>query len=130
MATRKKAQSKRVEEVVDTEVKHPVSMPLSELHRSKLELMELRVSSLVKPIQDALVRKYQELLRVDLEQILTTDPVIVAAKKAQSAYVNEVLDEIESLLPEGYAVHMLSHETGNAEATYNPEQRGKRLSTG
>lgn len=106
-----------------------VSVTLTELQRYKLEALEGRVTALVRPVREALLKKYQQLMDEELQSIVRTHPVISTAQNERDAYVDEVLNSVEAQLPDGYAVFMLSHESGEAHARLSPDQRGKRLTT-
>lgn len=127
MAARKtkKDRASASEEAVALHV--PLSVPLTELQRYKLEALELRVSTVLEPIKHQLAAKYNELMQQEFARVKAADARIIEACRARDAYVNEVLDSAEQQAPDGYAAILVSHETGQVEMSYNPAQRGKRL---
>lgn len=123
-APKRKTKAPKKEPVIE---RVPVEVPITELQKAKLELLEARVASLVNPLREQITQKYMALANQELQKALKENEAILKATSERTKYINGVLDEIEPNLPEGYAVIMLSYEQGVAQAQYNPQQRGKRL---
>ncbi len=104
-----------------------VVVTLSELHRYKLEALESRPKMLKNRILADIERKHAVMVQVEYQKVCGGDDLLKAYEFQQNKGVNEILDELEPTIPEGYAFGKLEHETGMATARFAPATRGQRL---
>lgn len=127
--TTKKRSAKKKDAAVTppAALREPVTVPLEELYVYKLQLLtknlEEAKAAIAKPLQEA----FEAELRKRIEADLAADEAVVAANSARTDCVNEVLERVELVLPEGYAVSVISPENATVTAEFNPEQEDQRL---
>ena len=113
----KKAATKPAEAVATP----PVTVPLDELYVYKLQLLtknlEEAKAAIAKPLQEA----FETELRKRIDAALAQDPAVLAANSTRIKCIDEVLEKLEGVLPEGYKVRVISPETATITAEFVPK---------
>lgn len=110
-----------------TDSKDPIEVELSELHRYKLEAAETQAKLVKERLIAEITRKHDVLRALEVKQALDTSAQVRVTELRINAVTNEVIEALKKELPDGYALKMLSWETGKVLAEYNPEQAKQKL---
>jgi hypothetical protein len=93
----------------------------------KLAAHEERHERFKTELMEKLQRKLSTQLAKEYAVAMQMDQNVVNSGKSLDATVNQIIAEIETKLPEGYAVTNLDASTGSATVEHAPGQRGQRL---
>lgn len=109
------------------EDKPPFTLPMPELHKYKLTVLNTNYQKATDKLKEPLILKYNQLLAQELKTLSQTDPECMVAHKAQVSCINELIMLLDEHLPEGYAITQLLTEKGEVVANYVPNRAGKPL---
>lgn len=105
----------------------PKQFRMDELHKYKLTVLNTRYASALDRLKAPLMRKYNQMLKAELDTLAARDSECVKARRDQIECVNEIITVLGPGLPQGYAVTHLRAEEGVVIAEYAPERAGKPL---
>lgn len=103
----------------------PKPLQLAELYKYKLTVLNATYKSQLDRVKAPLVRKYNMMLKAELDALAAKDAECIAARKSQIECVNEIISSMGSQLPPGYAITQFRAEEGFVVAEYFPDRAGK-----
>lgn len=109
------------------EDKQPVTLPMDELHKYKLEVLNRNYVDALKKVKEPLVAKYNQMLEAEAKELAQKDPECVKAKREQVMCLNELVELLTPQLPEGYAITQALADKSVIVAQYVPNRAGKPL---
>lgn len=104
----------------------PITLPLEEADRLLLEAKQSRLDLARQKVISKVEMLFELRKQKALETELAKDPNVQALERTLDIATNKVLDNVDKLLPEGYAVGELTWEKGTFTAIHAPGQRGAR----
>lgn len=104
-----------------------IQVNIPELFQYKIQVHESRMRDLAAPIRADLKAKAEQWLREAIATTLSQNQQYQEAKTATESCVNELLEQLNPQIPDGYAVVLISAKEGKATCRYAPDQAGKRF---
>jgi len=105
----------------------PVALPLAELHKYKLAVMNQNYEAAVNKVKAPIVQAVNQMLQQKIDQAVEADPDCQTARRAQVECINEIIEATGPGLPAGYAVTQIQLEQSAVRCEYAPQQVGKKL---
>lgn len=105
----------------------PITLPLSEFQKYKLQAKKAEFDRLANAIREPLKARAQARLDQEIAAALNNDPICLKAQYEQIQAVNEILDAMAPQLPPGYAVTRVEPENDRVVCELRPDQAGKKL---
>jgi len=107
-----------------------IQLTLPDLQAYKVQASELAMANIANPIRTKAKEEAQRRLNMEIAQALRANERYQAAQADMEIAVNEVLDLMQSQLPEGYAITNILAKDKVVICRYAPEQVGKRFKIG
>jgi hypothetical protein len=102
-------------------------LPIPELFQYKIQVYENRMREISAPINEKLKEDAERMFREASATALRENAEYQEACRQVEACVNELLEQLQPQMPEGYAVVVVGAKEGAAICRYAPNQAGKRF---